>query len=306
MKYLAFLILAALVVGCNGCSQKSTGTSYNSNDTAAVKSFEPNVGSVCQDTSTDEQSYTQLVDSVGEIKMGEYKEEVKVEYAMKDEQEQQLAEKIEMPKLKAVNANIVDETLGLEADSHKGIIAYSVPDTMTVGVDYSIKVRITKEKGQKVKQEIIIGDQHIAINDTTVHSTITFDSIRVENIMSAIMLSADSAFNIRLLSTELQNIEDHGYTEWEWLINPQRSGRHPLKLIIKVKIRSKGVFKDIVVFEKSINTMSDYVYSTKRFVTKNWHYLMSSVIIPFAGWWWKRRQDKKKGGTAPPDTTPSP
>lgn len=176
----------------------------------------------------------------------------------------------------------------------KGLIAYSVPDEMTVGENYSVKIRITKDSTEK--KTLIVGDTKIPINDTTINTTITIESIRISSVMSA-SLSSNTNFNITTKSTEIQNIEEFGYTEWEWNVMPLKSGDNPLKLIIKVRIVSEDgekSFKDIVVFEKNILTKTNISYSFKNLINKYWQWSLSTLIIPFILWLYNRKKKEKK------------
>lgn len=152
---------------------------------------------------------------------------------------------------------------------------------MTVGIKYPIKIRISKEHN---KTKLIIGDNNnnISINDSNIDSKITINSIRVEPIMSAKLLSFDGTFEISSLSTEIQNIEKLGYTEWSWIIKPLKSGHNYLKLIINVKIINSDeiYYKDIVVFDKNIIVKSNIKYGIYNWISNCWQWLITTIFIP--------------------------
>jgi hypothetical protein len=102
-----------------------------------------------------------------------------------------------------------------------------------------------------------------------------------------------SSFSVNPLSSNIQNIEDKGYTEWAWLVTPLRSGKGHLKLIIKVRV-DEDIQKDIVVFDKKIDVNPDRVYSVKIWISKYWQFLISTIIIPFIIWLFKRRKEKEE------------
>lgn len=193
-----------------------------------------------------------------------------------------------------IKIDIVDNTK--KEDSNKnsiGLMAYSNPDQMTVGKEYTIKLRISKEKNSVI---LINGDRNIPINDIKVNSKVTIESIRVESIMSAQLMFDKERFEVSPASTELQNIEDSGYTEWEWKIIPLKSGENFLKLIVKVRIKdgNNESFKDITVFDKNIDIKSNIIFSLKLWFKNYWQWLSTTVIIPFIVWWWNRRKKRKK------------
>jgi hypothetical protein len=174
-----------------------------------------------------------------------------------------------------------------------GIMAYSTPAQMTVGKSYTIKLRISKEKN---KIQLITGDRNIPINDITIDSKVIIESIRVEPIMSANLISEEGKFTITPSSTETQNIEDKGYTEWAWRIVPLKGGQNFLKLVVKVRIINENgeFFKDITVFDKNIEVKSNVVFSVKTWISNYWQWLVTTIIIPFIVWFYKKKSEKKK------------
>jgi hypothetical protein len=164
---------------------------------------------------------------------------------------------------------------------------------MQVGKSYQVKLRISRD-GNKV--QLVNGDRNITIYDKTVKSKVVIESIRVESIMSAQLLSDSDKFQITPLSTELQNIEEKGYTEWDWSIKPLKGGQNFLKLVVKVRIKEDGqeFYKDITVFDKNIDVKSNPGFTISQFIQSYWQWIMTTIIIPLVIWWWKNRKEKKK------------
>ena len=198
---------------------------------------------------------------------------------------------------KIQNLTIEDKTIQNESNvvenTSAGIMAYSVPEEMKVGNTYNIKLRISRENN---KIQLVQGDRNIPINDISVKSVVTIESVRVEPIMSAQLISEESKFEISSSSTEIQNIEERGYTEWEWLIKPLKGGDNFLKLIVKVRVKEDGqeFYKDITVFDKKISVKSNVVFSVKGFLNQYWQWLMTTIIIPFIVWFYNRKKSKNK------------
>lgn len=187
------------------------------------------------------------------------------------------------------NRTIIDKDTTTIPKIGQGIIAYSIPEEMSVGNKYPIKLRISKEQN---KTKLIIGERSISINDENVKSKITIESIRVEPVMSAYLLSSDSTFQISSLNSETQNIEDLGYTEWGWIVKPLKSGNNYLKLIIKVKIKLEDeiYYKDITVFDKNIKVKSNIKYGISNWLSKYWQWLMTTIFIPLVIFFYKKRK----------------
>lgn len=179
----------------------------------------------------------------------------------------------------------VKKKVFINIDSNiNGILSYSIPDKMIVGTEYVIRLRITKDKNV----DIVSGDRGISINDEAIQSNIFIESVKVEPVMSADLISDKDVFDITRTSSDIQNIND-GYTEWSWIIIPLKSGENYLKLLIKVK--SEGINKDITVFDKKIKIKSDVVFSLKKFLNQYWQWLMSTIIIPIIIWGWKTKKN---------------
>jgi hypothetical protein len=176
----------------------------------------------------------------------------------------------------------------------KGLIAYSVPSEMQVGNDYLVKVRISKQNERTV---LLVGDREIPISDNL--NEVKVESITVSPIMSASLLSSKRDFEITTLSTEIQNIDDEGYTEWGWSVIPLQGGENNLKLNVKIRIQEQGkdYYKDITVFERKIKVKSNISHGIKDFIINKWEWFMGVIFIPLFQWIWlllKKRKEKKE------------
>jgi hypothetical protein len=175
----------------------------------------------------------------------------------------------------------------------RGLIAYSVPSEMEVDEDYLVKLRISKQNDKTV---LLVGDREIPISDNL--DSVKIESITISPIMSASLLSSKKDFEITPLSTDIQNIDDEGYTEWAWSVSPLKGGENNLKLNVKIRIKEDGndYYKDITVFERKIKVKSNLGSSIKDFIVKNWEWFMGVIFIPLFQWlWllWKRKKEEK-------------
>ena len=219
-----------------------------------------------------------VVDSIKKDVILESSNNIKVD----PKENHQIDNKLEIPKKKN-NVKIIDKVKNNVEKIGEGIIAYSVPNEMIVGKYYSVKLRISKDSN---KIKLILGDREIPINDVSVSSKITIESIRVESVMSAQLISEEVSFKIEPKSTEFQNIEDNGYTEWQWRITPLKGGSNFLKLLVKVRVKNENeeFYKDIIVFDKNVNVKSNALFSFKNWINTYWQWLLSTIIIPLIIW----------------------
>ncbi len=187
------------------------------------------------------------------------------------------------------NLKVVDATSKTKQnDSTSGWIAYSVPEEMKVAKTYSIKVRISKKSGSQTKADLILGSQD-AINNPSLPSVATIEDVKVSGEMSAELRADVEAFDIKALSTPIQNIDNESYTEWEWVVTPKKSGDSPLKLVIRVK----DLNKDIVVFNKNIKIKKNVPVAFEGFFEKYWQWFMTTIIIPIFIYFWNRKKKRK-------------
>ncbi len=171
-----------------------------------------------------------------------------------------------------------------------GKISYSIPDTMEYYKREKVVLRITKNE----IDSIILARANTTIN----HNFVLVENIRVSNIMSAelIDLSTEKSFNIKELSSKEQNIEEFGYTEWQWMVTPLKSGQIPLKLIIKIMIQSDGksTLKDIPVFEKDIYVYAKPIKSAGNFLKEYWQWFFAVILIPVFKYFFNKREKENE------------
>lgn len=182
----------------------------------------------------------------------------------------------------------VDDT---KVKKSNGLLAYNIPDDLRVGEYFTVKVRISKNKN---KQSIVLGSRGITIYDGDVNSNVNIELIDIKPSMSAQLLGDDSRFKISSLSSDFQDIDDNDYTEWEWRVMPLKSGKSYLKLLIRTKNKVDDTYKDITIFDKKILVKPNLKYSVDGWLSDNWQYLFSTLLIPLFTWWWSNRRKKKR------------
>ena len=165
-----------------------------------------------------------------------------------------------------------------------GVIAYNVPDTMQIGREYIVKLRISKKYSKSLTIGLVDNSGDLVVSD-----------IRVGNTMEVKLIETNSSvgsFSITSLSSGIQSIEnDSSYTTWEWSVRPVKGGLHKLKMVVVIK--GENFTKDIPVYEDEIYIQNSYIFVINNFVSKNWQWLCGSIIIPLIVFLWKRREEKK-------------
>ena len=157
----------------------------------------------------------------------------------------------------------------------KGKIAYEIPDTMDMGKNYKATVIVTK-----------------AMNDSILFQNFNpryyyREKIKVSSIVNVFLIDpTENNFNITSLSTAEQLVDDSTNTVWKWNITPKRSGNNELVLRVTAKVfdRLGENYKDIKVFEKTIKVNAPILTRIKQFVSENWKWLSTVIVIPLILW----------------------
>lgn len=191
-----------------------------------------------------------------------------------------------------INNQIEDRTTKNQLDNPSlGVIAYSIPKEMKVGSTYTIKLRISKEKN---KIQLLNGDG-IPINNINVDSRIIISSLRVEPIMSAKLITDSSKMRIQSISTETQDIEVNGFTEWAWRLTPLKGGNVLLRIVVNIKqsVDGKAILKDIPVYDEVIPIKSNIIFSLSRFISQYWQWIITTIVIPLVVWFYNKNKKSK-------------
>jgi hypothetical protein len=170
-----------------------------------------------------------------------------------------------------------------------GIIAYNVPKKFKVNEYSTIKLRISKSDDAIA---IVGGNRGISIIGKNSKDKVILESIKIDDIMTAILYSDNDSAIIELVNkNETQNIHKNGYTEWIWRIKPLNDKPNYLKLIISISGR------DIVVYEKLIPVDGNLWFESVSWIEKWWEVLATTLIIPIVipiFIYYKRKSNKER------------
>ena len=293
MRVILFLFISICLFSCNNVKENINNNSIEM-DNEIVKNDSIIDSLLVVDLDKDDDGVLDINDECPEIfgtnELGcpEVNYIVTNEQIIKNVDKRDVIKQIEKHE-KKTNLKVVDATSKLkENDTTSGWIAYSVPEEMKVAKTYSVKVRISKKSGSQTKADLILGSAD-AINNPSLPSVATIEDVKVSGEMSAELRADAGAFDIKALSTPVQNIDNESYTEWEWVVTPKKSGDSPLKLIIRVK----DLNKDIVVFNKNIKIKKNVTVAVGGFFEKYWQWLITTIIIPIFIYFWNRKKKKR-------------
>jgi hypothetical protein len=151
-------------------------------------------------------------------------------------------------------------------------IEYQIPDTMQVFRDFTIKASISKSNDSAILFK--------AFNNEGGGTKKLRISSRVK--LRLIDPSSKKNFVIIPLTTEEQIVNDRANTYWQWNVSPRKKGIHKLLLIVTViifegDIRSE---KDVEIIEKKIKVDPSMWATINQFLTLNWQWIITVLIVP--------------------------
>jgi len=197
------------------------------------------------------------------------------------------------PKASGKKENLIDINNKIDTSLVKyddiGIIAYNVPKKFKVNEYSTIKLRISKSDDAIA---IVGGNRGISIIGKNSKDKVILESIKIDDIMTAILYSDNDSAIIELVNkNETQNIHKNGYTEWIWRIKPLNDKPNYLKLIVSISGR------DIVVYEKLIPVDGNLWFESVSWIEKWWEVLATTLIIPIVipiFIYYKRKSNKER------------
>jgi hypothetical protein len=169
-----------------------------------------------------------------------------------------------------------------------GQVAVNRPEQMKVGRADTVRVRISRDQAADISKGLP-AEGHATEHDAIAVST----SMKVQ-------LFGDPYFDIKPLDDTEQLVTNRGFTEWSFTVVPLRSGRLPLHVRITAIVRAAGIekTKDFPVKDEIIQVRVSPMAAVGSFVSKNWQWLWSTILVPLALWLWNRRRKNKKDDSA--------
>ena len=166
-----------------------------------------------------------------------------------------------------------------------GQVAVNHPEKMKVSRADTVRVRISRNQAADLSKGLP-SEGHETEHDVIPVST----SMKVE-------LFGDPYFDIKPLDATEQLITNNGFSEWSFTVIPLKSGRLPLHVRVTAIVRAAGIekTKDFPVKDEIIQVQVAPLAAVGSFVSKNWQWLWSTILVPIALWWWNRRRKNKQG-----------
>jgi hypothetical protein len=190
--------------------------------------------------------------------------------------------------VKPITSEPIKLTSAIDINSiSKGDINYVVQDTMIVGVINEVNMTISVGVDKK---------DIISKIKTFTKDNLHTESIRISPVMKSRLVDASGGVNFKIVekSGQEQFLEYGEITRWTWEVTPLVKGKNNLSLVVDVTLNNKS--KTIQVYDGLI-----YVYSNETtmhkilaFISKNWQYLLSTLLLPFGIYLYNIYSKRKK------------
>lgn len=156
------------------------------------------------------------------------------------------------------------------------------PDVMELSKPESVQVRISHD----LHEDLTRG---FPSSGVTEHGQIPV------NVVMKVHLTGDPNFAITPISDERQLVIKGKPNEWSFTVVPLKGGKYPLHLLISAVIRTPwgtDEYRDFPVKDEIIFVRVSPLSFTKSFLSNNWQWLWTTILIPLAALFWKRRKGK--------------
>jgi len=149
-----------------------------------------------------------------------------------------------------------------------GTIIYNTPQTMTVGDQAQITVRITKNFTPDMTQNLMGS------------GTPQVQNISVGDVMGVYLTSDNSAFDITLINDikndNAQRVENTGVTEWDFEVTPLKPGNQ--KIYLYATIIVDGEPKSYLVFAKTFYVNVNNPRTLSTYLESNYQWIITTLV----------------------------
>lgn len=178
---------------------------------------------------------------------------------------------------KAEHADAVLEQLTLAG------IAFVIPESANIedAISAQLLIDINKTEAELADALTVEGQQFTG-------------KVAISKIVVAELHAPD--FEVTQITPAQQAISETQPTEWLWTLTPKSVGTHSIYLTINavVSVDDIKVERSIKTFAKTVKieiTRKQVVYA---WISDNWEWAWSTLLVPLAAWLWSRRKKQRK------------
>lgn len=180
--------------------------------------------------------------------------------------------------------NMADDVL---ARMSKANIAFNAPEKIEIGMNSQVQLLMS------VEDEIAELEAQITEPGVVVSARVS-----VSQTMRATLKG--TGFTITAVTDEEQIIPTTERSEWLWNVMPTSGGTQKLQLTLTavLDVDGKQAKRTIKTFQKEIEVEVPYSFLLSEFVSNNWQWLWSALLVPVGGWILIRLRTSKRSAKA--------
>lgn len=167
-----------------------------------------------------------------------------------------------------------------------GNIAFNAPDSMVLGQTYGIHLLLSpRQSVQELQAEL----QRRVAGQNVLEGA----QISIAPDMEARLSGQD--FTIGAVTPERQAVSAEQETDWQWDVTPKEAGAQELHLTLNVilTVGKSSLPRSLRTFDRRIMVQVTWGQRLSGFVTSNWQWLWTVLVVPLAAWAWQTL--KKRG-----------
>jgi hypothetical protein len=162
-------------------------------------------------------------------------------------------------------------------------VAFVIPDRATLG--------------DRLKAELLIDFTEAAKDlerKLSLEGTTASGEILVSKIVTAKIFAPE--FSVINITPEKQALSKLSNTKWNWELVPLKAGNHEVTLSISAHVKVDGTSAEryIGTYNKRIAIKVTPTQVMGSWFNRNWQWLASTLIVPFAIWRWQKRKRRKE------------
>ena len=169
-----------------------------------------------------------------------------------------------------------------------GRIAFNTPATIPLGDTAIIELILSTTESIETLQGMLnaVGER-------------TGACILVSNEMEARLTGR--GFGIEAITREVQAVSGEEVTKWKWEIEPTEGGVQRLHLTLSALLYMEGsrTPRTIRTFERTIEVRVSWRRKVSDFVTNNWQWLLTALVIPLGVWIVQKMRERDESNEKP-------
>ena len=122
------------------------------------------------------------------------------------------------------------------------------------------------------------------------------EKVQFSDYMQATLLNLDSGLEVKPVTPDKQLISTKQVSEWRWTVTAVKPGAQRLQLRLDAVITQEGSERPLLVntFNREIMISVSWRHSVAAFISNNYQWLWTAILIPMATLVWSLARMKRK------------